>query len=89
MIVSLISKFSVKHQIVPNYFYIIKIYVRYDNRCYYTLHIFPLYESNKVIWMLYEEFADEGNNPMENPNIHNVEGDTMLSSGLQLLTEVY
>ena len=88
MIVSLISKFSVKHQNFLNYFYVIKIYVRYYNRWYYTLHIFPLYESNKVIWMLYEEFADEGNIPMENPNIY-VEGDTRLSSGLQLLTEVY
>ena len=26
--------------------------------------------------MFYEKFADEGNNPMENPNIYNVEGDT-------------
>ena len=67
MIVSLISKFSVKHQNFLNYFYIVQIYVRYDNRCYYTLHIFPLYESNKAIWMFYEKFADKGNNPMENP----------------------
>ena len=52
-------------------------------------YIFSHYESNKAIWMFYEKFADEGNNPMENPNIYNVEGDTRLSPGLQLLTEMY
>ena len=39
-----------------------------------------------MIWMFYRKFADEGNNLVENPNIHNVEGDNMLSPDLQPLT---
>ena len=36
--------------------------------------------------MFYGKFADEGNNPVDNPNIDNVKGDNMLSPGLQPLT---
>jgi hypothetical protein len=37
----------------------------------------------KIIWMFYGKFADEGINAMDNLNIYNVEGDNMLSPGLQ------
>ena len=48
----------------------------YDNNVnYYTLHIFVLYKSNKTIQMFFGKFADEGDNPVNNPNILNVEGD--------------
>ena len=51
---------------------------------YYTLHIFSLYKSNiKTIWMFYRKFADEGENPVNNPNIYNVEGDHRLLANLQ------
>jgi len=36
--------------------------------------------------MLYGKFADKGNNPVDNPNIYNVEGNNTLSPGLQTLT---
>ena len=36
--------------------------------------------------MLYRKFYDEGNNPVNNPIIYNVEGDNKLSPGLQPLT---
>jgi hypothetical protein len=36
--------------------------------------------------MLYGKFYDEGNNPVNNPIIYNVEGDNKLSPGLQPLT---
>jgi hypothetical protein len=38
------------------------------------------------MWMFYGEYADEGNNPVDNPNIYNVEGDNRLSPGLLPLT---
>jgi hypothetical protein len=51
---------------------------------YYTLHIFSLYKSNiKTILMFYRKFADEGENPVNNPNIYNVEGDHRLLANLQ------
>ena len=52
------------------------------NKHYYTLHIFLLYESNKTIWMFYEKFDDEG----DNPSIYIAEGDNRLSHGPQPLT---
>jgi hypothetical protein len=36
--------------------------------------------------MLYGKFANEGNNPVNNPNIYNVQGENRLSPGLQPLT---
>ena len=36
--------------------------------------------------MFYRKFDDEGNNPVDNPNIYNVEGDYRLSPSLQPLT---
>ena len=57
-----------------------------DNSYYYTLYIFLLYKSRKIIWMFYEKFADEGINAMDNLNIYNVEGYNMLSPGIQPLT---
>jgi hypothetical protein len=57
-----------------------------DNKHYYTLHICLLYKSNKTIWMFYRKCDDEGNNPVDNPNIYNVEGDYRLSPSLQPLT---
>ena len=36
--------------------------------------------------MLYEKFANEGINAMDNLNIYNVEGYNMLSPGIQPLT---
>ena len=36
--------------------------------------------------MFYRKFADKGDNPMDNPNIYNVEGNNTLSPGLQPLT---
>jgi hypothetical protein len=44
-----------------------------------------LYKSRKIIWMLYEKFANEGINAMDNLNIYNVEGYNMLSPGMQPL----
>ena len=38
------------------------------------------------IWMSCGKFAEEGDNPVNNPNIHNIVGDNRLSPGLQLLT---
>jgi len=35
--------------------------------------------------MFYRKFADEGDHPVDNPNIYNVEGDNRLSPGLQPL----
>jgi hypothetical protein len=35
---------------------------------------FLLYKSNKICWRCYGKCDDEGNNPMDNPNIYNVEG---------------
>ena len=37
------------------------------------LHSFLRYNSNKTIWMFYRKFADKGDNPVNNPNIYNVE----------------
>ena len=50
------------------------------------LHNILLYKRNKTIWMFYGKFADEGDNPVNNPNIYNVEGDHKLSPSLQHLT---
>jgi len=36
--------------------------------------------------MLYGKCDDEGNNPLDNQNMYNVEGDQRLSPGLQSLT---
>jgi hypothetical protein len=36
--------------------------------------------------MSYGKFSDTENNPVDNPNINNVKGDTKLSPGLQPLT---
>ena len=36
--------------------------------------------------MFYEKVHDKGDNLVDNPNIHNVEGDNWLSPGLQPLT---
>ena len=36
--------------------------------------------------MFYGKFADEGDNPVNNPNISNIEGDNKLSPSLQPLT---
>ena len=36
--------------------------------------------------MFFGKFADEGDNPVNNPNIYNVDGDNRLSPGLQPLT---
>ena len=33
--------------------------------------------------MFFEQFPDQGDNPVNNPNIYNVEGDNRLSPGLQ------
>ena len=41
----------------------------------YAVHNFLLYKSNKTIWMFYGKFSDEGDNPVNNPNIYNIEGD--------------
>lgn len=35
------------------------------------------------IWMSYGKFDDEGDNPTNNPNIHNVQGNYRLSPGQQ------
>ena len=44
-----------------------------------------LFKSNKTVWMFYWNFFDNGDNPMDNPNIYNVEEDSWLSTDLQLL----
>jgi hypothetical protein len=36
--------------------------------------------------MFFVKFADEGDNPVNNPNMYNVEGDDRLSPDLQHLT---
>jgi hypothetical protein len=36
----------------------------------------------------YGKFDDEGNNPVKNPNIYDIEGDNRLSPGLQPMTTV-
>jgi hypothetical protein len=66
--------------------YIFPLIFTQNNSYYYTLYIFLLYKSRKIIWMFYGKFADEGINAMDNLNIYNVEGDNMLSPGLQPLT---
>jgi hypothetical protein len=40
---------------------------------FYTLYICLLYKSNKTIWTFYVKFDDERYNPVDNPNIYNVE----------------
>jgi len=45
--------------------------------------MFYYIKSNKTIWMFYGKFAVEGDNPLNNANIYNVEGDNMLPPGLQ------
>ena len=44
------------------------------------LHNILLYKRNKTIWMFYGKFADEGDNPVNNPNIYNVEGDNPVNN---------
>ena len=36
--------------------------------------------------MFYGQFSDEGNNPVDIPDIYNVEGDNRLSTSLQPMT---
>jgi len=50
---------------------------------YYTLHIFLLYKSKKIIQMFFGKFADEGDNTVNEQSIYYVEGDNRLSSSLQ------
>ena len=45
--------------------------------------IYLIYKSNKTILMFYGTFNDEGDNPMNNPSIYNVERNNRLSPGLQ------
>ena len=49
----------------------------------FTLHNSLLHKSNKKILMFHGKFADEGDKPVNNPNIYNVEGDNMLPPDLQ------
>ena len=44
------------------------------------------YKSNKKIWAFYRKFDDERDNPVDNPNMYNIEGDNRLLPGLQPLT---
>jgi hypothetical protein len=37
--------------------------------------------------MVFGQFANEGGNPVNNPNIYNVDGDNRLSPSLQQLTK--
>ena len=49
----------------------------------YTLHNVLLHKSNRTIWMFHGKFADEGDKPVNNPNIYNIEGDNMLPPDIQ------
>lgn len=40
-----------------------------------------------IYFLFYEIFANEGNNLVDNPNIHTVERDNTLSHGLQPMTK--
>lgn len=52
--------------------------------CYVIIpYICLLCKSNKTIGMFYGLFTDEGNNPVENQDVYNVEGDNRLSPDLQ------
>ena len=57
-----------------------KLYNTFYIYYYYTLHNILLYKSNKTIWKFYGKFANEGDNPVNNPNIYNVEENNRLST---------
>ena len=71
---------------IKNTLWCIHSLILYINNYYYNLHNFLLFKSNKTIWMFYWKFADKGDNPMNNPNIFNVEGNNRLLPGRQPLT---
>jgi hypothetical protein len=45
---------------------------------YYTI----ILKSDKTIWIFHGKCVDEGDNPVDNPNIYNIKGDNRLSLGL-------